>query len=37
VGLWEIKEQTGRLENLFGYAISSLAALSVLILKLKLR
>ena len=36
VGVWEIREKTSMVEGLFGYGISGITALSVLILKLKL-
>lgn len=37
VGIWEIKEGINRAENVFGYAVTGLAVLSVVILKLRLK
>jgi len=37
VGIWEIKQQTSRLESLVGCLISAMAVLSTILLRLKLR
>lgn len=37
VGIWEIREQTSRLESLVGYGISGITGIGVLLLRLRLR